>query len=69
LKEPSINRRSLAMIKSSSRFQLVEDKVCILKTAKIIFKRESTADIPFTCDYSFEKHEDAVMVNRKEGEG
>jgi hypothetical protein len=57
------------MIKSSSRCQLVEDMVGILKPAKIIFWRTSTADIHFTGDYSFEKHEDAVMVNRREGEG
>jgi hypothetical protein len=57
------------MIKSSSRFQLVEDKVGILKPAKIIFGRESTADIHFTGDCLFEKHEDAVMVNRNEGRG
>jgi hypothetical protein len=57
------------MIKSSSRFQLVEDKICLWKPVKIIFGRASTAGIHLTGDDSFERHEDAVMVNRKEGRG
>jgi len=58
------------MIKSSSRFQPVEDKVCILQPAKIMFGRASTADIHVTGDYSVKKHEDAaVMLNRKKGRG
>jgi hypothetical protein len=40
------------MIKSFSKFQSVEDKVGILKPAKIMFGRASTADLYFTGNYS-----------------